>query len=173
MAPDATDQQERLICLVRHGEAKSKEEDAARPLSDQGRETADWIAGWAAAAGVKVDQIRHSGKLRAQQTAEIFAAHLGPPDGVIAALGLSPNDDVEPVAETLANEDRSVMLVGHLPFLARLVSHLVIGQREPPIVQFDAAALAILSQQKGQWTVLSAMQPELLPQDCERNDTVV
>ena len=34
------------------------------------------MATWAAGAGVHVDEIRHSGKLRAQQTAEIFAKHL-------------------------------------------------------------------------------------------------
>jgi phosphohistidine phosphatase len=163
MAAESLDQQERIICLVRHGEAKTKDEDAARPLTDEGRETAHRTAGWAAASGVKVDQIRHSGKLRAQQTAEILAEHISPPDGTIAAEGLNPNDDVEPVADSLAQEDQTVMLVGHLPFLSRLVSHLITGQPDQPVVQFDAAALVILSQQKGQWSVLSATQPKLLP----------
>jgi len=163
VATEQLTQQDRMICLVRHGEAKTKEEDAARSLADAGREAVHRVAAWAAAAGVKVDQIRHSGKLRAQQTAEIFAEHLGSPGGVISVGGLSPNDDVEPVAETLLQEDQTVMLVGHLPFLSRFVSHVIIGQPDQPVVQFDAAALVILSEQQGQWSVLSAMQPKLLP----------
>lgn len=162
MFTDLISQSEKVVFLVRHGDAKTKQEDAARPLSDQGREAAHRVAGWADAAGVKVDQIRHSGKLRAQQTAEIFAEHLGPPDGVISTDGLSPNDDVEPVAETLLQEDRTVMLVGHLPFLSRFASHLIIAQPDCPVVEFDAAAFVILGQQDGQWSVLCAMQPELL-----------
>ena len=41
-------------------------------------EAVEKIAAWAAASGVRVDAIRHSGKLRAEQTAKILAAALQP-----------------------------------------------------------------------------------------------
>ena len=49
------------------------------------------MADWAARMGIKVDEIRHSGKRRAEQTATIFAKHLNPSRGVIAVKGLNPN----------------------------------------------------------------------------------
>lgn len=57
------------LYLVRHGEAKPKDEDPERGLTDVGRADVSGMAAWAAAADIQVDEIRHSGKLRAQQTA--------------------------------------------------------------------------------------------------------
>jgi phosphohistidine phosphatase len=163
MGANLLSRKEKLVCLVRHGDAKSKEEDPDRPLTDGGRDAARRIAEWAAAAGVKPDQIRHSGKLRAQQTAEIFGESLRPPDGTISADGLGPNDDVEAMAESLLSEDRTIMLVGHLPFLARLASQLIVGKPDRTVVQFDAAALVTIGQRKEQWSVICAIQPGLVP----------
>src|SRR5512142_725316 len=53
------------LFLVQHGEAKSEAEDPERSLTDRGAEAVRRMAAWAARVGVKVDQIRHSGKRRA------------------------------------------------------------------------------------------------------------
>jgi phosphohistidine phosphatase len=79
----------------------------------------------AAALGVEVTEIRHSGKTRARQTAEIIGQALSPPQGVKAVSGLSPLDDVGPVAEELDEVSEPLMLVGHLPFLERLAGQLL------------------------------------------------
>jgi phosphohistidine phosphatase len=150
-----------VLYLVRHGEAKSKHEDPARSLSEQGRKAAERMARWAVTAGVAVDEIRHSGKLRAEQTAAVFAQHLQPRDpGPSAMSGLDPNDDVEPVADALEEEDRSVMLVGHLPFLGRLTAYLVTGDAAPAIVQFEAAAMVVLHRDDERWAVTCVIQPD-------------
>ena len=47
-------------------------------MNAESREAVEKIAAWAAASGVRVDAIRHSGKLRAEQTAKILAAALQP-----------------------------------------------------------------------------------------------
>jgi phosphohistidine phosphatase len=60
------------------------------------------MAARAAAAGIQVDKVRHSGKMRAQQTAEIFAECLGAE--TIAVSGLAPNDDVTAVADAIEHE---------------------------------------------------------------------
>ena len=115
-----------LLCLVRHGEAKSAAEDPHRGLTDQGKQAAKRVATWVAAVGLPIGEIRHSGKLRAQQTADIFARHLSTSVQVTATAGLDPLDDVRPVAEKLDRAGEYVMLVGHLPFLSRLVSLLIL-----------------------------------------------
>jgi phosphohistidine phosphatase len=150
------------LYLVQHGEAKPEAEDPERSLTDRGADTVRRMASWAAQVGVRVDQIRHSGKRRSEQTAALLAERLSPAEGVIAVEGLNPNDDVRPVAEALRAEHESLMLVGHLPFLSRLASLLVAGNPEGGIVRIRQAGIVCLSQEGGKWAVNCVMPPELL-----------
>jgi phosphohistidine phosphatase len=150
------------LFLVQHGEAKPENEDPQRSLTNRGTETVEQMADWAARIGIKVDQIRHSGKRRAEQTAAVFASHLNPQQGVIAVSGLNPNDDVTPVAASLQGEQESIMLVGHLPHLGKLVGFLVTGNPEIESIRFRNAGIVCLSQKEGKWAIDWMIQPELL-----------
>ena len=150
------------LYLVQHGEAKPESEDPERPLTDRGSEMVRTMAAWAAQVGLKVDQIRHSGKRRAEQTATLLAERLNPPQGVIAVAGLKPNDDVRPVAKELEGEQGSVMLVGHLPHLSRLAGLLLTGDPDGTVIRFEMAGIVCLSNRGGRWTVNWLMPPDLL-----------
>ncbi len=153
------------LLLVQHGEAKPETEDPERSLTEQGANIVGRMAEWAARIEIKVDQIRHSGKRRAEQTATIIANHLNPPKGVIAVKGLNPKDDVTLVASLPPGDMGSIMLVGHLPHLSRLVSHLLTGKLEIEIVRFHNAGVVCLTQQEGKWAIDWVMQPDLLPKE--------
>ena len=150
------------LFLVQHGEAKQENEDPDRSLTDRGAEVVERMADWAARSGITVNQIFHSGKRRAEQTGAIFAKHLNPPRGVIALKGLSPNDDVTSVVATLQGEQESIMLVGHLPHLNRLVGMLVTGNPDNVVVRFRNAGIVCLSQQEENWAIDWVMQPDLI-----------
>ncbi len=150
------------LFLVQHGEARPGNEDSERSLTDHGAETVSRMADWAARMGIKVDEIRHSGKSRAEQTATIFAKRLDTPKGVIAVKGLNPNDEVTQVAASLQGDQESIMLVGHLPHLSRLVSLLVTGNPDIEIVRFRNAGIVCLTQAGGKWAIDWVMQPDLL-----------
>ena len=150
------------LFLVQHGKAKPETEDPERSLTEQGAEIVRRMAEWAAQVGLDVDQIQHSGKRRAEQTAMIFAKRLSPPKGVNAVKGLSPKDDVNQVAASLRSDQGSIMLVGHLPHLSRLVSLLLTGNPEIEVVRFRNAGIVCLTQLEGQWAVDWVMQPDLL-----------
>ena len=150
------------LFLVQHGEAKPEAEDLQRSLTERGTETVGRMAGWAAQMGIKVDEIRHSGKRRAEQTARMFANHLNPPSGVIAVSGLNPKDDVTLVAASLLGEQESIMLVGHLPHLSRLLSFLVTGNPETEIIRFRNAGIICLTQKEAKWTIDWVFQPDLV-----------
>lgn len=152
------------LFLVQHGEAKPESEDPQRSLTAHGAEIVERMAGGAAAIGIKVLQIRHSGKKRAEQTATIFAKHLKPMRGVVAASSLNPNDDVTLVAESLQGEHGSVMLVGHIPHLSRLVGVLVTDNPQIEIVRFRNAGIVCLGQKEGKWAIDWVFQPDLLGQ---------
>jgi phosphohistidine phosphatase len=148
------------LYLVQHGEAKPESEDPERSLTDRGAEVVERMADWAARKGMKVDEIRHSGKRRAEQTATIFAKHLNLSRGMIAAQGLTPLDSVDSVAASLHGEQASIMLVGHLPHLSRLVGMLVTGNPDKVVVRFRNTGIVCLSQQEEKWAIDWVMQPE-------------
>jgi phosphohistidine phosphatase len=150
------------LYLVQHGEAKPEAEDPERPLTERGADAVRRMAAWAAQVGVRVPQIRHSGRRRAEQTAALLAERLNPANGVIVVEGLKPNDDVRPVAEAFQAEHGPVMLVGHLPFLNRLASLLVVENPQAGIIHFQMAGIVCLSQGNGKWAVNWVMPPELL-----------
>ena len=131
--------------LVRHGEAKSEQGDPARPLSEQGRRDVEAVAKKASGLGVKVSEILCSGKLRARQTAEILVEHLSPSNGLSEINGLKPFDNPQIAQKILDQSQESLMLVGHLPHLSRLVSLLLTGYSEKDIVHFEAGAMLCLS----------------------------
>jgi phosphohistidine phosphatase len=159
----ATENQRKFLYLVRHGEAVSTDVDPSRPLTQVGWLAVERIAGWAAAADIRPDEILHSGKLRAEQTAEVLADYLMPAKGSTVRRGLGPDDDVRPLVDSLIGADRTLMIVGHLPFLGRLLSQLVVGDANRPVVQFEAAGLVGLQLQDGHWTITCVVDPELIP----------
>ena len=148
-----------VVYLVRHGEAQSPMADPQRGLTERGSATVQRLGAWASAVFPTVSEIRHSGKLRAEQTARILANSFQMNTEPIAVSGLNPNDDVVPVAESLAGVEHPLMLVGHLPFLARLTSCLVVGDPGKAIVDFDTAALVRLYRDQYGWTIDTVMQP--------------
>jgi phosphohistidine phosphatase len=121
------------------------------------------VTAWAAGADIRPDDIVYSGKLRAEQTAEILADYLMPAKGSTMRRGLGPDDDVRPLADSLATADRTLMIVGHLPFLGRLVSQLVFGDADRPIVQFEAAGLVGMQFRDGHWMITCVVDPESHP----------
>jgi phosphohistidine phosphatase len=115
------------LYLVHHGEAVASEVDARRPLSEIGRHAVEQLAEQAAARGVRPLVIWHSGKLRARQTAEAFWRACNPFAELAATRGLQPADIPHMLRDALLGETRDVMVVGHMPHLARLLALLTTG----------------------------------------------
>ena len=90
------------LYLVQHGDAIPERVDPERPLSAEGRRDVEAVARLLASAGTRAVRVAHSGKLRAQQTAEVLAAALAPAAVPAIVTGLNPNDPVEPVARSVA-----------------------------------------------------------------------
>jgi phosphohistidine phosphatase len=113
--------------LVRHGTAAAGPDDRARPLTPEGRAEIEATARALASLGAGVAEIRHSGLVRARETAEILNRTLAAARGIHATTGLAPEDDPAVVAAELERAAEPLLLVGHLPHLARLAAALVGG----------------------------------------------
>ncbi len=131
------------LFLVQHGKSLPKEKDPDQGLSREGLAETQTMAALAAENNIQVMRIIHSGKKRALQTAEIFVKALEPEAGIIKGAGLAPLDDVTIFAASLNNEE-NIMVVGHLPFMERLVSYLVTGSPDRPVIKFQNSAIICL-----------------------------
>jgi phosphohistidine phosphatase len=114
-----------MLLLVHHGEAVDPAVDFQRPLSPRGRQLAEALAAACAARGVRPAAIWHSGKLRARQTAEAFWRACNPVAEFSAVPGLRPSDPPEATRDVLTGDERTLILVGHMPHLERLRQLLV------------------------------------------------
>ena len=148
------------LYLVRHGEAHSESEDPRRSLTDKGRTDVKLVAAAAQKRGIQPATILHSGKLRARQTAELFAEILSFPKGIEISFGLAPDDPVEPWAGRLNGAQEDLMLVGHLPHLDRLASLLLSREDRAGNIHFRTATTLCLERHATHWTVQWILTPE-------------
>jgi len=159
------------VYLVQHGEALSEEQDPQRPLSNAGRAAVAKVTGYLAALGPHlidppIVELRHCGKLRAGETAEILAQSLCPQVRPTAVDGLQPRDDPGAIhAELESQRDKcaALMLVGHLPHLARLTGLLLAGDAGKSPVRFVNAAVLRLDFRGGGWAVDWYVTPTCMP----------
>src|SRR4051794_7225997 len=105
----------KLYC-VRHGEAESPEVNPKRPLTANGQAEIQKLAAYLAGFPLKIQQLLHSDKLRAVQTAEILAQELCIPKIISSPKILSEDSTIRSMEEMLIVEQDNTMLVGHLPF---------------------------------------------------------
>lgn len=148
------------LYFAQHGDAKPKDEDPERPLTERGRAESARVARAAGRAGLKPGQIWHSGKRRARETAEIFADALEPTGGVHEKEWLGPTDPPGPVAEAARDVAGPVLLVGHLPFMSRLPSLLLTGNEEADVVEARDSAIGGLAENGDGWSLRWYLRPE-------------
>lgn len=151
------------VYLVQHGEALAKDVDPGRPLSPQGEEDVRRVAAFLEQAGVGVERVLHSGKMRARQTADILAAAVLARGEAEAVDGIAPNDPVDVFSPRLHKLNADTAIVGHLPFMARLAAYLVSSDAEADILAYQPGGVACLEQdEEGRWRIAWMLRPELL-----------
>jgi len=146
------------VYLVQHAKPKPEEEDPQKPLSEQGEVEAQKVAEFA--KNIKVNKIQHSGKLRAQQTAEILGKSLGV--DVVKTDSLEPMADTQIWANRIEEYSEDVLLVGHLPHLAKLASQLLTQNQEKPVISFKQGGIVCLEKTERGWQVAWMVTPDLL-----------
>jgi len=151
------------LYLMQHGKPVPKEEDPERPLSSKGIDEINKMAEFLKKRGIRVDKIFHSGKTRAMQTAEIMISMLSPDKKPMERKGLSPMDDVKYFVEQIREVEEDIMIVGHLPHLAKLTSFLVAGSESVSIVAFQQGGLVCLSRDNDlHWHISWMLVPEII-----------
>tara|TARA_B100001250_G_C19249701_1_gene550161 strand:- start:30 stop:503 length:474 start_codon:yes stop_codon:yes gene_type:complete len=151
------------LFIVRHGDALSKEADPQRGLSESGKEDVANVAAFLKRGSVQVEWVSHSGKKRAWETAEIFRECLIGNGLFDERDGLGPLDPVVPLVKEIQNLSKYKMFVGHLPFVSKLVSHLITGNEDIGVVSFSPGTIVCLERDGDEiWSVAWVVRPELL-----------
>ena len=149
------------LYLVQHGKAKPKEEDPERSLAEEGISEVEVVGEFLRKAGVKLSKIFHSGKMRALQTAEILAKHIGAE--IEKEDGLEPLAEIDIWVKKLEETEDDIMLVGHLPHLSRLANYLIAGNQELDAISFRFGGVVCLERDEGEkWRILWIIRPEIV-----------
>ena len=124
------------LFILRHGIAADLDtlglaNDADRPLTPEGERKVSQIAEAMGKLELSFDLILSSPHLRARRTAEIVAERLGAGKNPELSDLLTPGGSTKRLVELLKcaqPSPKSVLLVGHEPYLSELISLLVAGK---------------------------------------------
>ena len=149
------------LYLVQHGNSLPKEVDPDCPLSPEGEQDVANVANFLRSSGVSVRKIFHSGKKRAEQTAQILSNTIG--SNVIQQMdGIKPMGEVEPIIAQIKEFYEDVMIVGHLPFMSRFISRLFDQGEDAPVVHYQQGSVVCLERdENGRFAINWMIRPEL------------
>ena len=148
------------LYLVQHGDALTEDVDPERRLSDRGQADIERLLAWLVTNKVTVSKICHSGKARARQTAELLGFVLEAGGEVRSEEGLGPNDPPEAFLNGLQNVDEDILIAGHLPFVARVLSQAVTGSADQQLAEFRPGSIAVVERDKsGAWQLICFAGP--------------
>lgn len=116
-----------IIYLIQHGDAIQEEKDTLRNLSEKGISQIKRTAEFLRKLSLYPDIILHSDKKRSMESAEIISAAMGSIKHEMRTC-LNPGDDISIIKAELDSSDKSIMIVGHMPFLGRLCYSLLSSQ---------------------------------------------
>ncbi len=148
------------LTLIRHAIAEEGADDAARPLSPEGRKRFAREVEGLEALGVRLGRVLHSPKLRALETAELLAG-LAP--GGLEVSALLAHAPSQALLDALGGDD--LALVGHEPHLSTLLAWLVSGDRTLGAhVELKKGAVAVLEGEPrpGGMELVALLPPKVL-----------
>jgi phosphohistidine phosphatase len=159
------------LYLIQHGEAKTKEEDPERGLTDEGAANAEkagnFLKKMLTESKTRIISIWHSGKTRAEQTARIIAKTLRCDTPLEQCGGLNPDDDISIIRQKLKSLHLGAfIIVGHLPHLSKLASDLLANDQRQLIIRFRNAGIVCLTftgdNEFRNWTLEWMVTPEIM-----------
>lgn len=152
------------LYLMRHAEADMAcADDQARPLTDRGVHDAQQMASYLQGQGCHIAHIFHSGKRRAEQTADLIKQAVLPSQALQLETALTGCDGLTPMLEIINSWTEDTLVISHLPFISRLLSRLVVDDPQCAIVNFSPATLVRLEQaEAGGWCIQWCINPQLI-----------
>jgi len=148
------------IYLMRHGEYNVNQ-DNLDILTEKGINEIAALSAFLQESKINISEIVHSEKNRTKEAATLIATALGE-IGLSEHPYLSPEADPEVFLAEISNLTPDTLVVGHLPYLSRLVSLLILGNDSSVIIDFKPSTFVCLTQiRRDQWNIAFVWSPEL------------
>lgn len=145
------------VYFIQHGICLKKDEDPAKPLSTIGKKETTLISQFLKDKGLSITKVYHSGKLRAEETAQILSNNLSTGEIYIKS-NMSPNDNVKDFCKEQL-EDNSIY-VGHLPHLEKTISYLITQDENSNVIKLKNSGVVSLERINSDFTLKWYILPE-------------
>ena len=142
------------LYLMRHGEACDPKQDPQRGLTENGKTNIQKLAKHLLAENISFQQVIHSPKKRARQTAEIMQQVLSPAAEMTEVEYIQPNDDPQQLANDIYGWDRDTLVVSHLPYVPNLLTLLTGKDAYLTPITFETGTIICLeSDEHSDWNI--------------------
>lgn len=148
------------LYLVRHGKYVTDDTITSCPLSDEGRLDILRLANQLEKAKLQIPHVFHSSKIRALATAQILAKVVNQSRCEFLE-GLEPNDLIMPMLKKILQYTDDVMIVGHLPFLSKLTSMLLMYDENANLVNFLPGTAVSINCENNHSNIDWVLSPEI------------
>ena len=147
------------LYLMRHGEALSPQMYPERGLSENGKLSVQLVATHLKKSDISFNQIFHSKKKRARETAEIMAQTLSPNTEIALRNNISPEDDPNIIYSEINTWNEDTLIASHLPFVPNLITLLTGKDAYLTKITFETATLVCLEKERGNWNIIWSTAP--------------
>lgn len=142
------------LFLMRHGDAENSAIDSQRKLSTLGIREVTQVAELLNQASYSFEHIFHSGKKRAQETAEIVAAKTKSTTQLAVLPFLEPTDEVDELFHCAQTWTEDTLIVGHQPFMGIATAKFLTQAPASSTFSFGTASIAGLERiGSSDWTL--------------------
>lgn len=145
---------------MRHGDALFGYPDKTRVLSPKGQAEVKSVVQQIIAAGIDIQKIYHSGFKRTMQTASLIADDFKKAANDSWDL-ITPDQNPEPIIESLSLWDKNTIIVTHMPLIQSLLDEIPADNHPESSVSFDTAMTCHLKGQGNQWHIEGFFKPQL------------
>ena len=149
------------LYLVQHADAVSKDTHPLRPLSERGLKDVAKMAAFLRGAEISVGRVVHSGKLRAEETANALAKTVWIDNTPGAMDGIDPSDSTDALYGAAQASDVDLMVVGHMPFMGAMASRCLKGGD----VLYEPGSVLCLERKGDGWVLDWFVKPGMLEDD--------
>jgi len=150
------------LYLVQHAEAVSAQQHPKRPLSERGLADAVKMAAFLFNADVIVDEIVHSGKIRAEETANVLSKTVWFGKATVEMSGLGPNDSTDHLLHSAQTAGGNLMVVGHMPYMSRMAARCLTGDESGLDIAFEPGTVMCLQRTEDGWALSWMQRPGML-----------
>jgi phosphohistidine phosphatase len=162
------------LFFLRHGKAEARSlkwrPDSKRPLTKDGEKRTAEVARGAEALGLSFDLILTSPYARALRTAEILAEVYGEKklfETKNLASEAQPRNIIDEINENFSSIEQ-IVLVGHEPFMTRLIGTLIASENSSVAIDLKKAGLCKLSIEKLSYGKCACLNWLLTPRQLAR-----